>query len=89
MAFKMKGFNPGKGTGMGSAFTKPEKIKKEHRPDVKSNRLKNVVTHDMSGDPIYSKEEQASGAGASKEFYGTESRGSKKKLKINNKITSN
>ena len=34
MAFKMRGFNPGKGTGMGSAFTKKNENKLAAKIDM-------------------------------------------------------
>tara|TARA_R100001594_G_scaffold20540_1_gene39785 strand:+ start:1155 stop:2078 length:924 start_codon:yes stop_codon:yes gene_type:complete len=67
MAFKMKGFNPGDGTKMGSAFTKrPDKTSRKRREIEKAmykeDDAPNVPTR-------YSKEQQEAGAGSSREFF--------------------
>ena len=67
MAFKMKGFNPGDGTGMGSAFTKkPSKTTKKRQEIARA-------MYKEDDDPMeptrYSKEQKQAGAGSSAEFF--------------------
>jgi len=67
MAFKMKGFNPGKGTGMGSAFTKKPSKTTKTRQEIARAMYKE------GDDPMeptrYSKEQKQAGAGSSAEFF--------------------
>ena len=50
MGFKMKGFNPGKGTGMGSAFTDSAFLKRKRKsaeisiPEIDLSGLENAIS---------------------------------------------
>jgi hypothetical protein len=78
MAFKMKGFNPGKGTEMGSAFTKKPSKRYQKRQSIQSQMYKEG---DQLGEPTrYSKEQKQAGAGSSEEFFATEGQGKRKKI---------
>ena len=76
MAFKMKGFNPGDGTGMGSAFTKSKKIT---RKDIRS---KTFAEEDTFTPTRFTEKQKREGAGASLEFFGREEGERRKKLKV-------
>ena len=80
MAFKMKGFNPGDGTKMGSAFTK-----KPSKTYQKKQQIQKAM-YKEGDDPMeptrYSKEQKQAGAGSSAEFFATEGGDSKKKKKL-------
>ena len=91
MAFKMKGFNPGVGTGMAKKMSALKKdIDPPHTKDIKvekqSNKIKKIdqprlgLVGDLNTGQ-YSEEEMASGAGQAARFYGKE-KVSKKKIKI-------
>jgi hypothetical protein len=80
MAFKMKGFNPGKGTGMGSAFTKrPDKTTQTRREISRAMYKEDDAPHEPTK---YSKEEKQAGAGSSLEFYRKEGGDTKTKKVI-------
>ena len=80
MAFKMKGFNPGDGTGMGSAFTKKPSKTTKTRQEISRAMYKE------GDDPMeptrYSKEQKQAGAGSSAEFFRKEGGDPKKKKKL-------
>lgn len=91
MAFKMRGFNPGVGTGMAKKMSALKKdIDPPHastpEPEKKSKKIKKIdqpklgLTGEINtGD--FSEKEMASGQGQAQRFYGTE-KVSKKKIKI-------
>ena len=72
MAFKMKGFNPGEGTGMGSAFTKASPMKidppteKKEEEDIKLKRSERPSTKEIRAAEYKAVEgsEETEGAGA-------------------------
>ena len=79
MAFKLKGFNPGEGTGMGSAFTKISKTRQKKQEIQKAMYKED----DAPNEPTrYSKEQQQAGAGSSREFFRKEGGDTKTKKDI-------
>ena len=80
MAFKLKGFNPGKGTGMGSAFTKKPNKTYQKRQSIQSQMYKEG---DDPNEPTkYSQTEKTAGAGSSEEFFKREQGDTKKKTVV-------
>jgi len=92
MAFKMRGFNPGVGTGMAKKMsalkkdidpphTKDIKVEKQSKKIKKIDRPKNrgAADADFTSDPkAITDEQRVSGSAAATQFYGTRNVGSKK-----------
>ena len=88
MAFKMNKFNPGEGTGMGSAFEKStRRTRKTTQKQIAINKAM-YNEDDYLGEPTkYSDQQKKEGAGSSAEFFKTEGGETKKKQKYSIKRT--